>query len=68
MPDRQRVKLLWYRDLKATRGINFSRRYLYTLEKQNKFPRRVPVGDHRVAWVESEIDDFLAGKLAARGS
>jgi prophage regulatory protein len=60
------VKLLQFRDLKATRGIDFSRRYLYTLEAQKKFPRRVPMGEHRVAWVESEIDTYLAEKLAAR--
>jgi prophage regulatory protein len=61
-----RIRLLEFRDLKATRGIAFSRRYLYTLEAQNKFPRRVPMGEHRVAWVESEIDTYLAEKLAAR--
>ena len=61
-----RVQLLWFHELKTRYGITFSRRYLYTLEKQNKFPQRVPVGERRVAWVESEIDDWLAEKLAAR--
>jgi prophage regulatory protein len=61
-----RIKLLLFRDLEATRGIDFSRRYLHTLEAQNKFPRRVKMGEHRVAWVESEIDAYLAEMMAAR--
>jgi prophage regulatory protein len=62
------IKLLSFRELNTTRGISFSRRYLHTLEAQKKFPARVPLGEHRVAWVAAEIDTWLADKLAARAA
>ena len=34
------AKLLRYCDLAETRGITFTRRHLYTLENERKFPRR----------------------------
>jgi prophage regulatory protein len=60
------AKLLGYKQLSATRGIPFSRTHLARLEADNKFPRRVQLGAHRVGWVETEIDEWLADKLAAR--
>jgi prophage regulatory protein len=60
-------RLLSYRDLKATRGIIFTRSSLARLEATGKFPKRVNVGEHHIAWVESEIDDFLEKIIAERG-
>lgn len=62
------VKLLRYSDLKAIKGINFSRRHLYNLEAVGKFPIRVPLGANSVAWVESEIDAYIAGCMERRGT
>jgi hypothetical protein len=39
------AKLLRYCELNETRGITFTRRHLYPLENERKFPRRVPPGD-----------------------
>jgi prophage regulatory protein len=64
--DRPPDRLLGFKELKSIYGIDFSRRYLYTLEQQKKFPHRVTMGEHRVAWVESEIGAYVAEKLAAR--
>jgi prophage regulatory protein len=60
------TKLLKYGELNSTRGISFSRRHLYTLEEKNNFPKRVALGVNRIGWVETEIDEWLATKLAAR--
>jgi prophage regulatory protein len=30
------------------------------------FPRPVPLSERRVAWVEAEIDDYVAKRIAAR--
>jgi prophage regulatory protein len=60
------AKLLSYKQLGSTRGIPFSRTHLARLENNRKFPRRVTLGEHRIGWVESEIDEWLAAKLAAR--
>lgn len=60
------IKLLEFKELKSLRGINFSRQHLWRLEQAKKFPRRVPVGEHHIAWVESEIDDYIAARMAMR--
>jgi prophage regulatory protein len=39
---------------------------LWRLEKQNKFPKRVPIGAGRYGYVESEIDAFVDELIAAR--
>src|SRR5438034_9026932 len=38
------VKLLRYCELNETRGIGYSRRHLYTLESERKFPKRITLG------------------------
>ncbi len=59
-------KLVSYKELKSVYGITFSRRHLARLESEKKFPTRVALGEHRVGWVMSEIEDWLAQKLANR--
>jgi len=39
---------------------------LWRLEKANKFPKRVPIGAARYAYIESEIDAYVDAKIAAR--
>jgi len=62
------AKLLCYRELSETRGIGYSRRHLYTLETEHKFPKRVPLGENRVGWIESEIDGWIAERAASRAA
>ncbi len=59
------MRLLSYDDLKA-RGINYSKVHLWRLEKAQKFPKRVPLSENRHGWVESEIDGWMADRVAAR--
>lgn len=51
--------------LKA-RGITFCNQHLIRLEREGRFPRRVRIGGQRVAWVLSELDEWLAQRLAER--
>jgi prophage regulatory protein len=62
------AKLLRYCELNDTRGITYTRRHLYTLESENKFPRRVPLGENRVGWLESEIDGWIRDRAASRAA
>jgi prophage regulatory protein len=62
------AKLLRYRELQETRGIGYTRRHLYTLESEHKFPKRVPIGENRVGWLESEIDDWVKERAARRAA
>ena len=55
------IKLLRYCELNSTRGISYT-------ESERKFPKRVPLGENRVGWVESEIDGWLAEKTACRAA
>ena len=61
-------KLLVYPQLQETRGITYTRRHLYTLESQNKFPKRVPIGENRVGWLKSEVDEWIRGRAAQRAA
>lgn len=58
-------RLISYDDL-ATKGIRYSKVTLWRLEKANKFPKRVPIGASRYAYVESEIDEYVDRMIAAR--
>jgi prophage regulatory protein len=59
-------KLVSFPDLKERFGIPFTRRHLLNLESARKFPARVPIGEHRVAWVESEVQEWIDQKMEAR--
>ena len=48
------------------RRTSLSRTHTYRLIKAGTHPRPVPLGPHRVAFVESEIDDWMAVRIAAR--
>jgi prophage regulatory protein len=66
--DNKPAKLLRYCDLQDTRGITYSRRHLYNLEHERKFPKRVHLGENRVGWIESEIDGWIAERAASRAA
>jgi prophage regulatory protein len=51
----------------AQRGIAYSAVHLLRLEADGKFPRRIYLSPARVAWIETEIDDYIARCIAARG-
>jgi prophage regulatory protein len=50
------------------RGIRYSRSHLWRLEAEGRFPRRVKLGNGRVAWVRYEVDDYLCSLAAARSA
>jgi prophage regulatory protein len=60
------TKLLSFAQLTTTRGITFSRRHLKRLEDEKKFPLRVVLGENKIGWVVTEVDEWLASRLAER--
>ena len=48
-------------------GLNLSPSTLLRLEAAGKFPKRVHIGAHSVAWLAEEIHDHIAKLAAARG-
>jgi prophage regulatory protein len=60
------MRLLDRQGLKE-KGINYSATQLWRLMRAKKFPQQVKIGSKN-AWVEQEIDDFIASRVAARDS
>jgi prophage regulatory protein len=47
-------------------GITYSRMHLSRLEREGQFPRRIQVSAHRVAWLESELRNWISARAAGR--
>ena len=46
--------------------VRLGRSTIYNLIKASKFPKSIPLGPRSVAWVESEIDEWIAQKISCR--
>ena len=60
------MKLIDFKSLGPSKGINYSRDHLRRKWKAGEFPKPVTVSDHRIAWIEAEVDAWLAAKAQAR--
>jgi|TARA_B110000503_G_C7146912_1_gene413422 prophage regulatory protein len=45
--------------------IPYSRAHLYRLEDQGEFPKRRRIGPNRIAWVRTEVEQWLAERMGA---
>ena len=43
--------------------IPYSRAHLYRLEDQDDFPKRKRIGANRIAWVRTEVEQWLAQRM-----
>lgn len=43
--------------------IGLSRSTIYQLVAQRRFPRQIALGARSVGWLESEVDQWLAGQV-----
>lgn len=59
------MKYLCFSDL-ADKGIKYSRTSLARKEKEGSFPKRVPISESRVGWIEAEIEAWMAERAASR--
>ncbi len=60
------MRLILISELKAQKGVPYSRGHLYRLINAGEFPKPIQCGGQRVAFVESEIDAWIASKITAR--
>jgi predicted DNA-binding transcriptional regulator AlpA len=58
------ARLLTYEELRAIHGVPYTRQHLSTLEKADRFPRRINF-DGKVRWLQSEVEDWIAQHAAA---
>jgi prophage regulatory protein len=49
--------------------VGLSKSHIYCLAAQGKFPKSIPLvpGGTSVAWIESEIEDYINQQIKARG-
>lgn len=48
--------------------LPYSRQHILRLEKAGRFPKRVRIGQHRVGWVEAEIEEWVMAHINDRDS
>ena len=60
------MRLVTFKALATEKGVTYSRVHLYRLIEAGKFPRPIVVGAARVAWIESEIDQWISDRMAER--
>jgi prophage regulatory protein len=58
--------LLPFEALREKKGITLGKVQLWRLERAGKFPKRVHVSVRSIGWPESEIDEYLRQRAAAR--
>ena len=47
-------------------GIPYSFQHIARLEKAGQFPKRIQLGQCRVAWVYSEVCEWITARIAKR--
>ena len=65
MMDSAPIRFVSFNELKGF-GSHYCRSQIWRLERDGKFPKRVPIGEARVGWVESEIADWQQQRIRAR--
>ena len=46
--------------------VPYTPQHILRLEKRGKFPRRIRVGENRVAWLLSEVERWIAVRVEQR--
>ena len=59
-------KLVSKKELKTVLGIPYSFQHIARLEAAGKFPKRVKLGQCRVAWILEEVLEWIAERIAQR--
>lgn len=58
------MRLLSKKQLKEK--VVYSIQHITRLEQAGRFPKRVRLGENRVAWLESEVDEWIQQRLNER--
>ena len=46
--------------------VPYSASHIWRLERSGEFPQRIRLGGNRVAWLQSEVESWIEGKIASR--
>jgi prophage regulatory protein len=45
------------------RRVPYSLTHVWRLERRGQFPKRIVIGENRVAWVEAEVEAWLEARI-----
>jgi prophage regulatory protein len=54
------------KELKTVCGIPYSPQHIARLEAAGKFPKRIQLGQNRVAWLLTEVEEWIDARIASR--
>ncbi len=54
------------KELKTVCGIPYAPQHIARLEAAGEFPKRIRLGQNRVAWVLSEVEAWIDERIAKR--
>ena len=58
----ENVRLIRRKEVQAKTGLGASS--IYAMMQQGTFPKAVNISERRVAWIESDIDKWIAERVA----
>ena len=59
-----RKRALTFNQLMPEKGIPYTRQHILRMEKAGRFPMHFELSPKRIAWLESEIDDWIDARVA----
>jgi len=59
-------RLIRRKEVQAKTGLAASS--IYALMKADKFPKCLKLSERRVAWIESDVDDWISSRIATMGA
>ena len=60
------MKVISFDQLGPQKGIRYCRDHLRRKIRAGEFPEPVALSDRRIAWIEAEVDAWLAARAAER--
>jgi prophage regulatory protein len=60
------MKLITFSQLRPEKGIPYCRVHLMRKVASGEFPQPVDLSDRRIAWIESEVDEWVSARAALR--
>jgi predicted DNA-binding transcriptional regulator AlpA len=62
------MKLITFDQLKPNKGIPYCRVHLMRKVGAGEFPKPVPLSGRRIAWLEAEVDAWIAAAVEKRAA
>jgi prophage regulatory protein len=60
------MRLITFKELGPKKGVRYTRDHLRVKIKNGEFPQPIQLSDSRIAWIESEIDDWITQRAELR--